>query len=460
LGAQLSTEAPRALALRSRRVVLADRVIDGTVVVENGRISEVLTKGWVPAGVELEDFGDLALLPGAVDVHVHINEPGRTSWEGFASATHAAAAGGITTLVDMPLNSSPVTTTTSSFLTKLNSIRSQLAVDVAFHGGLIPNHLEQLGPLADAGVVAFKAFMIDSGIDEFPAVSARDLAAALPIIARLDRPLLAHAELAPTGPPPADRRSYRGWLDSRPESCELAAVELLLRLLAVAAEKPRIHIVHVASAAVCERLRRAPAGVSAETCPHYLTFAAEEIADGDPLFKCAPPIREAEHREALWRALGDGTLALVASDHSPAPPALKQLVSGDLWSAWGGISSLQLLVPALWTGARARGFGLLELATWLCRAPADLIGFGKKGRIEAGAAADLMVLAPEKDFKVEARELYHRHSPTPYLGRQLFGKVERTYLRGELAYDSARGLVERRGTALLRKERKREQSEP
>lgn len=442
------------LAVRSRRAVLPDGVTEAVVVVEDGVIVDITRRMPRLRPLEIVDIGDRALLPGAVDVHVHINEPGRKEWEGFTHATRAAAAGGVTTLVDMPLNSSPVTTTVEAFDAKLAAARGQLFVDCAFHAGVVPGNQDQLEPLADAGVVAFKAFLVHSGIDEFPAAGEAELRAALAVARAKSRPLFAHAELAGPAPAMEDPRSYRQWLASRPPAFEERAIEWLLRLSREAGGAP-LHIVHVADAGALPLLAAARADglpVTAETCPHYLTFAAEEIRDGDPLFKCAPPIREASHREALWRALGDGTLDWVASDHSPAPPALKNLRDGNLQKAWGGISSLQLLVSATWTGARARGYGLDRLAQWLATAPAAAMGFaGRKGALQPGADADFFVLDPEAYFTVHREDLHHRHRLTPYEGRRLNGRVDRVWLRGHRIWDRDRLFSAPLGEILLRR---------
>lgn len=442
---------PSSFVLLSRRVVTPEGTRPAAVHVDGGRIVAVLDPAAAPASIEVVDVGNLAVLPGLVDLHVHVNEPGRTEWEGFATATRAAAAGGVTTLVDMPLNSHPTTTTLEALHAKLAATEGKLAVDVGFHGGVVPGNLDQLRPLAAAGVLGFKAFLAPSGIDDFGHVGEDDLRAALPKLAQLDRPLLVHAELVSEAPAMRDPRSYREWLASRPERFEVAAIELLIRL--VRELGGRVHVVHVASAASLERLRAAQTeglAISAETCPHYLTFAAEDVPDGDPRFKCAPPIRKRRHREALWAALADGTLTTLGSDHSPAPPTLKHLGDGDLRAAWGGIASLQLLFPAVWTEARARGFGLDDVARWLAAAPARVVGLGgRKGGIVPGADADLVVVDPETSFTVEARELYHRHPITPYDGRTLNGRVEKVWLRGQPVFDRRSGVASPRGRTIL-----------
>lgn len=426
-------------ALRSRRTVTPDGIRDAVVVVEGGTITAVRDPTEA-AGIEVDDLGHLALLPGAVDVHVHLNEPGRTDWEGFETGTRAAAAGGITTVVDMPLNSSPVTVTVVALEAKRRAAAESAIVEVAFHGGVVPGYEADVEPLIEAGVVGMKAFLVDSGLPEFPPAGEKVLRQAMKVLARRGLPLLAHAEIDTGDAPradaftPAERRRYASWLASRPSRFETTAIDLLLRL--VHETGCRLHVVHLATANALPMLRAARAEglpVTVETCPHYLTFAAEEIPDGDPRFKCAPPIRESSHREALWSALADGTIDLVASDHSPSPPSLRALDSGNLFAAWGGIASLQLLLPAVWTGARARGHSLADLARWTSTSPARLIGLGhRKGVIAPGYDADLVAFDPGASFIVEGSKLEHRHPQTPYEGRTLQGVVVRTWVRGAL----------------------------
>lgn len=442
------------LAIRSRRVLLPEGERTAMVIVEDGVIGDVVTPRKQPRSVEVIDLGELVLMPGAVDVHVHVNEPGRTEWEGFATATAAAAAGGVTTFADMPLNSSPVTTSVAALAHKVAAARGQLFADVLFHGGVVPGNADELEGLARAGVAAFKAFLVHSGIDDFPASGEAELRAALPLLARFGRPLFVHAERdAPPGPAMSDPRSYAQWLASRPDRYERDAVAWLIEL--VRDYGAELHLVHLASAEPLPLLRAArEAGlpITVETCPHYLTFAAEEIPDGDTRFKCAPPIRGRDSREALWRAIFDGDIDLVASDHSPAPPSLKKAAEGDLAAAWGGIASLQLLLPALWTGLAARGGTLADLSRLISGAPAARLGMkGRKGAIGLGADADLVAFDPAARFTVRGEELYHRHKMTPYDGMELQGGVERTWLRGHLVYDRRRGHGAPCGEMILRR---------
>ena len=378
---------------------------------------------------------NLVVMPGLVDTHVHVNEPGRTGWEGFATASAAAAAGGITTIVDMPLNSVPATTTVGA-LEEKRAAAAGASINVEFWGGVVPGNAGELDSLADAGVRGFKCFLSASGVDEFPHVSEADLRRALPILAQRRLPLLVHAESPPALRAPrasADPRQYATWLESRPATAEVDAIALLVALCREF--KAPIHVVHVAAADALPLLaaaREEGLPFTAETCPHYLSFCAEEIRDGETQFKCAPPIRERSHREALWRALDDGLLDLVATDHSPCPPQMKG--DGDFLAAWGGIASLELSLAATWTAASARRFPLERLAQWLCAAPARLAGLDDRGAITAGARADLVVWDPDVRRVVDQQSLRQRHKCTPYHGRELRGLVVQTYVGGRLVY--------------------------
>jgi allantoinase len=429
-----------ALILVSRRIVTPDGERDGAVVVRDGRIAAVVARADLPAaGATIEDVGDLAVLPGLVDVHVHVNEPGRTEWEGFATATDAAAAGGVTTIVDMPLNASPVTTSVAALREKIRATDGKLRVDAAFHAGLVPGNVAEIGPLIDAGCVGVKAFLVPSGVDDFPNATEADLRAAMPILARRNVPLFVHAELeGAAGPPPG--RSYASYLASRPRDWENRAVRLLIALCRE--YRCPVHIVHLSSSDVIDDLRAARAEglpLTVETCPHYLLFDAEDIPDGDTRFKCAPPIREAANRERLWAALAEGVIDLVASDHSPCPPGMKQLDAGDFARAWGGIASLQLGLSAVWAEASRRGFALADVARWMATTPARVVGLSShKGAIRPGADADLVVFDPGARRVVDARTLLHRHKLTPYDKTELAGDVVTTYLRGRRIFDAGR----------------------
>ncbi len=423
--------------IRSRRVLTAEGLREGTVLISAGRILDVVPRDEVPETIAVDDVGDLVVMPGLVDTHVHINEPGRTAWEGFETATKAAAAGGITTLGDMPLNSDPVTTSVAALREKVAASDGKLWTDCGFFGGVIPSNAADLGQLVAAGVLGFKAFLTPSGIDEFPEVTAANLRRVLPMLAEAGRPLLVHAELGSNEVSGGPWRQYGEYLASRPAEWEHRAIALLIGLSRE--YDCAVHIVHLSSAGAVTALlgaREEGLALTVETCPHYLFFAAEEITDGDTRFKCAPPIREEVNRAGLWRALSDGLIDLVVSDHSPCLPELKQLEAGDFRQAWGGIASLQFSLPIVWTEARKRGHSIAELAEWMCSAPARLAGLsGTKGRLAAGYDADLAIWDPEGSFTVKPAQIRHRHAVTPYEGRTLHGVVESTYLRGMKTYE-------------------------
>ncbi|MDQ3606084.1 MAG: allantoinase AllB, partial [Gemmatimonadota bacterium] len=398
----------------------------------------------------ITEAGDAVLMPGIVDTHVHVNEPGRTEWEGFESATRAAAAGGVTTLVDMPLNSVPATTTVAGLHAKLAAAADRCQVDVGFWGGVVPGNAGELDALWGGGVLGFKCFLSPSGVEEFPSVTEADLRVAMPTLSRLGAPLLVHAEdpavlayAAAAAPAPA--RRYEDYLRSRPAEAEVEAIRLMVALCREFGT--RIHLVHLSAAEALPLLAEARAAglpITVESCPHYLHFAAEEIADGATQFKCAPPIRGRESRERLWTALGSGEIDLIASDHSPCPPEMKAREAGDFAAAWGGVASLQLSLPVVWKGARERGYGLADLAEWMSAAPARLAGLSmRKGAIAPGRDADLVIWDPDADFVVTPEMLHHRHQLTPYLGALLPGVVRATYVRGECVYD--RGAFPRPG---------------
>jgi allantoinase len=444
--------------LRSRRVVLPGLVRPACVVVHQGRIAAIAP--WDEPLRVTDELGELALLPGLVDTHVHVNEPGRTDWEGFTTATRAAAAGGITTLVDMPLNSVPATTSAAALREKVRAMPRQLHVDVGLWGGVVPGNAGELEALAAAGALGFKCFLSPSGVDEFAHVSQADLQVAAPVLARLGLPLLAHAEdPARLRALPSSTRRYADWLASRPPEAEASAIAMLARL--AAAHGLRVHVVHVASAAAVAALREGAralraAGVaggllSGETCPHYLVFAAEEIADGATAFKCAPPIRERRERDALRSALLEAQLDLVASDHSPCPPTLKDPEGGDFAKAWGGITSLEVALSATWSALAPLGATLEDVALWMSGAPAHLAGLRlHKGAIAAGQDADLVAFDPEATWTPEPAMLLQRHRLTPYTGRPLRGRVLTTWLRGEPAFAAGAILGEPAGRWLRR----------
>jgi allantoinase len=425
------------LALQSRRVVFPDGVREAMILIKDGRIAELLPP-FSEVSCPIIDVGHQAVLPGVIDPHVHINEPGRTDWEGFHTATRAALAGGLTTLVDMPLNSAPVTTTVANLQQKLAATQGQLHTNVGFWGGVVPGNAADVEELIAAGVLGFKAFLTHSGIDDFPNATEADLRQVMPLLARHNLPLLVHCELSVDDDTwkQNDRLSYPNYLASRPKAWEDEAIALMIRLCEEYG--CRTHIVHLSSANSIAPIAAAKARglpLTVETGQHYLFFNAEDIADGQTQFKCAPPIREQANNEQLWQALQAGIIDFVATDHSPAPPDLKQLDSGDFTTAWGGIASLQLALPVLWTAARQRGATLPDLARWLSENPARLIGQShRKGRIALGYDADLLVLDDEQVFRVTPELIEHKHKVSPYLGLELTGVVELTLLHGVQAY--------------------------
>ena len=445
------------LIIRSQRVVLPETIGPAAVHIRDGVI--VALTGWdeVLPAVTLVDAGDGVVMPGLVDSHVHVNEPGRTAWEGFTTATRAAAAGGVTTLVDMPLNSIPPTTTQAGLAAKLAAAHGQCWIDVAFWGGVVPGNTAELGPLLAAGVRGFKCFLVPSGVDEFPHVNASDLRVAMPELAALGAVLLVHAELpgpideAAAALSGSDPQAYRTFLQSRPGASENEAIALMVDLCRVTGA--RVHIVHHSSADALPLLRAARAEglpLTVETCPHYLTFTAEDIPDGATHFKCCPPVRERGNREQLWAALAEGVIDMVVSDHSPCTPDLKLRESGDFMQAWGGISALQFGLPVMWTQARKRGFGLRELTRWMAGAPAQMAGLDKhKGRLACGYDADIVVWQPDQEFTIVPEAIYFKNKLTPYTGLPLRGVVEATFVRGVKAYEHGRFAANPGGRLLI-----------
>jgi allantoinase len=450
------------LIVRGRRVVTPGGERAAAIHIRRGAIQRISEFDAVPSESVVYEAGDFAVMPGLVDTHVHINEPGRTEWEGFATATRAAAAGGVTTLIEMPLNSIPATTVVDALQAKLAAAAGKLSVDTGFWGGVVPGNASELPGLWEAGCFGFKCFLIDSGVKEFASVGEVDLRTALPVLAKIGAPLLAHSELpgpienaARRSAAGASRKSYQTWLDSRPRAAENSAIDLLLRLGREFGV--RVHIVHLSSTDAIPQLQKAKAAgqpLSVETCPHYLTFASEEIPDSATQFKCAPPIRERENREKLWAGLRDGTIDMIATDHSPCPPEMKRQETGDFLDAWGGIASLQVSLPAVWTEAKRRGFSLMHISKWLCETPARLAGLAhQKGSIAPGCDADLVVWNPDAGFTVDPAQLYHRHKLTPYAGRDLMGIVEATFLRGVKIFDRGNFCAVPAGKVLLRGKR-------
>jgi allantoinase len=426
-------------AFLSRRVVTPEGIRPAAILVEGEKIQGVVSPDQVPNNFETLDFGDAAILPGLVDSHVHINDPGRAEWEGFDTATRAAAAGGYTLLVDMPLNCLPATTTVAALDAKRAATQGRCRVDWAAWGGVVQDNQGEIEALAAAGVPGFKCFLIHPGIDGFTMVTEQQLRAALPGVARTGLPLLVHAELP--GPidaateklNDADWRRYSTYLQSRPEEAELAAIRLLSSLCRE--YKFRLHIVHLSASAGLQELKTARSqglAVSVETCPHYLHLTSETIKDGATVCKCAPPIRSRDNCERLWQGLRDGVIDMVVTDHSPCPPGMKKLDEGNFRTAWGGISSLSVALSLMWTEASNRGFTLLDIARWMVAAPARLVGCEMpKGRIAPGFDADFVAFDPEREFVVTEERLHYRHPLSPYMGEKLRGVVKATYLRGK-----------------------------
>jgi allantoinase len=429
-------------AFLSRRVVTPDGVRRAAVLVEEEQIRGVVSADQVPSGATTKNFGDAAILPGLVDSHVHINDPGRADWEGFETATRSAAAGGYTTLVDMPLNCLPPTINVAALAAKRAAAQNRCRVDWMAWGGVVSDNQRDVQLLAAAGVAGFKCFLVHPGIDGFTMVTEQELRTALPHIARTGLPLLVHAELpgpiesATENLKDADWTNYKTYLQSRPEEAELLAIRMLLSLCRE--YKFRLHIVHLSASASLPELRAACSdglAVSVETCPHYLHFNAETIPNGGTILKCAPPIRSRENCERLWEGLREGTIDLVATDHSPCPPEMKKFAEGDFSTAWGGIASLPMALPVMHTEASERGFSLNDIARWMAEAPAKLSGCDtRKGRIAAGYDADFVVFEPESEFVVTEDRLHYRHPISPYLGEKLRGVVKATYLRGKLVF--------------------------
>ncbi|MBC7543580.1 MAG: allantoinase AllB [Candidatus Sericytochromatia bacterium] len=423
--------------LRSTRVFGPSGLRDMAVGVRGETISEVVVPTEMQAGLPVVDVGDLVVMPGFVDSHVHINEPGRTEWEGFRTATRAAAAGGITSLVDMPLNSIPVTTSQAAMQVKMATAEGQLWVDCGFWGGVVPGNSDQLFPMITDGILGFKGFLCHSGIDDFPNVTEQDLHAIMPILAQKAVPLLFHAELETPLDSTGDPSEYATFLTSRPASWEVAAIDLVIRLCRE--YRCPVHIVHLSAADALPKIAAAKAEglpITVETCPHYLTLEAEAIPRGATACKCAPPIRSAENRERLWAGLKDGIIDFIVSDHSPCTPELKKPETGDFMAAWGGIASVQFSVSLVWTEAKRRGFGLADLHRWMCQGPSRFAGLSPaKGMIATGFDADLVVWDPDDTHTVAVERIEHRHPITPYLDRDLSGVVDKTYVRGQKVYD-------------------------
>ncbi|HEX7846502.1 MAG TPA: allantoinase AllB [Chitinophagaceae bacterium] len=444
-----------AIAVKSERIVTPEGIRSGFVVITDAVIVDIVNSvNGFNNEIPVIDVGSKVVMPGIIDPHVHINEPGRTEWEGFDTATRAALASGISSLVDMPLNSSPVTTTVKAFEEKLNAAKDKLHTNCGFWGGIVPGNEKEIEPLIEKGVLGFKAFLTHSGIDEFPNVTEADLRKVMPVIAKHGLPLLVHCELmGNVKSETSNTTSYSGYLASRPKKWEDDAIALMIRLCEEF--HCRVHIVHLSSADSLPQIiaaKKKGLPLTVETAQHYLYFNAENIKDGQTLLKCAPPVREKANNEKLWQALKEGIIDFVATDHSPAPPAMKELSSGDFMKAWGGISSIQFALPVLWTAAKKHNCSLEDIARCLCEKPALLPGLDKKGKIAIGCDADLTIWDPEMKFTVTEEMILHKHKTTPYTGEELYGVVAQTWLTGEMVYDEGKFLHLNRGS-ILRKEK-------
>lgn len=426
-------------AISSTQVFTNGKLQTAAVLFENGIIIDVVTIKNIPKNCQHTDYVDLVIMPGLVDTHVHINEPGRTDWEGFNTATQAAAAGGITTVIDMPLNCIPVTTTLDAVNVKKKSLDNQMWIDIGFHGGVIPDNHDEIPAMIAAGITTFKAFMIDSGVDEFPASDVATLNKAMPILAIHNATLLVHAEKDDCCNDPTinDKASYTEFLNSRPDKWEVDAIEEIIGL----SEKHncKVHIVHLSSAKALELIQKAQdkgINITAESCPHYLTLSSESIPDGDARFKCCPPIRNSTNQDALWYGLRTGIIDFIVSDHSPCTPALKRLEEQNLWEAWGGISSLQFGLSLIWTAINERGYGIKELVKWMCERPAYLVNLQHlKGQIKKSMQADFVIWNPESEHIIDKKEILFKNKMSAYEQHTVFGVVEQTILRGEVIFD-------------------------
>jgi allantoinase len=442
-------------SIKTQRLGLPDGIRPGIMLVRGGKIESILPYDEHAEGNNQLDAGDALVFPGLTDCNVHLNEPGRTEWEGFDTGTQAAAAGGITTLVDMPLNSSPVTISEAALRQKIQASEGKLNVNCGFWGGIVPGNADKLDDLLSAGASGLKAFLSHSGIDEFPNSLEDELRKALLILKKHNKPLLVHCEIESSNPAQEELkknpRSYQAWLASRPDDWEVKAIEMLIRLCRETGS--RCHIVQLATKEALPMIRAAKKEglpLTAETCTHYLFFDADEIGDGQVEYKCAPPIRKKDTQDALWEALKDGTLDFLASDHSPAPPDVKQLESGDFSKAWGGIAGVQFSLPAFWAKASERGFAVESILKYWAEGPAAFIGTSqRKGKLAAGYDADILIWNPEETWTLQESDILHRHKICPYTGKTLRGRVLKTFVSGQLVYDSGRFLLLATGEAIL-----------
>jgi allantoinase len=426
-------------AISSSRVLYQGKLSALAIIIDAGIIRDIVSINDIPTDCQHHNYGNSVIMPGLVDTHVHINEPGRTDWEGFNTATQAAAAGGITTVIDMPLNCIPVTTTLDAVNVKKACLHNQMWVDVGFHGGVIPDNENELSDMINVGITTFKAFMIDSGVDEFPASDSATLDKAMPILAQGNATLLVHAELDSCGKETQveNESSYAEFLASRPDNWEINAITEIIRLSKK--HNCKVHIVHLSSAQALDIIHKAQKDgvrISAETCPHYLTLSSDSIPDGDGRFKCCPPIRNNENQDALWQGLQDDIIGFIVSDHSPCTPALKRLQDHNLWQAWGGISSLQFGLSLIWTALQKRGHSIADLAKWMCERPAGLVNLSaQKGQISQGFDADFVIWNPEDRHTIEQKNILHKNKLSAYEQQTVSGVVQQTILAGDVIFD-------------------------
>ncbi|MFD1212297.1 allantoinase AllB [Arthrobacter sp. GCM10027362] len=440
------------LVIRGGRILTTAGITAREVGIRDGRIVAIEPLGNRLTGREVVELAaDETLIPGLVDTHVHVNEPGRTEWEGFASATRAAAAGGVTTILDMPLNSIPPTVNVPALEEKRAAAAGQAFVDVGFWGGAVPGNIGDLRPLHDEGVFGFKCFLLHSGVDEFPPLDADEMEKDMGELKGFDSLMIVHAEdsRAIDRAPHAEGDQYAKFLASRPRGAENVAIaEVIERARWTGA---RAHILHLSSSDALPMIasaKRDGVRLTVETCPHYLTLLAEEIPNGATAFKCCPPIREASNRELLWKGLEDGIIDCIVSDHSPSTLDLKDLENGDFGVAWGGVASLQLGLPLIWTEARRRGIPLEQVVSWMSQKPAQLARLTRKGQLALGFDADFAVFAADESFVVDVDKLHHKNPISPYNGKPLAGVVRRTFVRGrEVDFRQPGGALIRRGEA-------------